>query len=61
MVIYGDSMKRLDLWKAKLKAAKAELKLHERHATAVQRALFNTHRTVRELEQKIENNLAKSK
>ena len=53
-------MKRLDLWKAKLKAAKAELKLHQRHANAVQRALFNTHRTVHDLEQKIENHLAKS-
>lgn len=54
-------MKRLDLWKAKLKAAKAELKLHQRHAKAVVRALSNAHRTINDLEQKIENNLAKSK
>ena len=53
-------MKRLDLWKAKLKAAKAEYKLHGRHARAVTRALNNTHRTINELEQKIENYLAKS-
>jgi hypothetical protein len=53
-------MKRLDLWKAKLKAAKAELKLHQRHAKAVVRALNNTHRTINQLEAKIENNLAKS-
>ena len=54
-------MKRLDLWRAKLKAAKAEHKLHGRHARAVVRALANTHRTINELEQKIENHLAKSK
>ena len=53
-------MKRLDLWKAKLKAAKTELKLHQRHAKAVIRALSNTHRTIDDLEQKIENHLAKS-
>ena len=53
-------MKRVDLWKAKLKAAKAELKLHQRHATAVVRALKNTHQTITDLEQKIENHLAKS-
>jgi hypothetical protein len=61
MVVYGDSMKRLELWKAKLKAAKAELKIHGRHARAVVRALNNTHQTINELEQKIENYLAKSK
>ena len=54
-------MKRVDLWKAKLKAAKAEHKLHERHARAVVRALNNTHRTINDLEQKIENHLAKFK
>ena len=53
-------MKRLELWKAKLKAAKAELKLHQRHAKAVVRALNNTHRTIHDLEKKIENHLAKS-
>lgn len=54
-------MKRLDLWKAKLKAAKAELKIHGRHARAVVRALRNTSKTIHDLEQKIENYLAKSK
>lgn len=54
-------MKRIDLWKAKLKAARAELKIHQRHAKAVVRALKNTHRTINELELKIENHLAKSK
>jgi hypothetical protein len=53
-------MKRLDLWKAKLKAAKAELKIHGRHAKAVIRALRNTSKTIHDLEQKIENHLAKS-
>jgi hypothetical protein len=46
-------MKRLELWKAKLKAAKAELKIHGRHARAVVRALGNTHRTINDLEKKI--------
>jgi hypothetical protein len=54
-------MKRLDLWKAKLNAAKAELKIHGRHAKAVIRALRNTSKTIHDLEQKIENHLAKSK
>ncbi len=54
-------MKRLELWKAKLKAAKTQLKIHGRHARAVVRALNNTHRTIHDLEQKIENHLAKSK
>ena len=53
-------MKRVDLWKAKLKAAKAELKIHGRHAKAVVRALRNTSKTIHDLEQKIENHLAKS-
>lgn len=53
-------MKRLELWKAKLKASKAELSLHERHARAVQRALINTQYTIKQLEAKIENYLAKS-
>jgi hypothetical protein len=53
-------MKRVDLWKAKLKAAKAEYKIHGRHARAVMRALSNAHRTITDLEQKIENHLAKS-
>jgi len=54
-------MKRLELWKAKLKAAKAELKIHGRHARAVVRALRNTSKTIHDLEQKIEDYLAKSK
>ncbi len=53
-------MKRLDLWNAKLKAAKAELKIHGRHARAVVRALRNTSKTIHDLEKKIENHLAKS-
>jgi hypothetical protein len=61
MVVYGDSMKRLELWKAKLKAAKAELEIHGRHARAVVRALRNTSKTIHDLERKIEDYLAKSK
>ena len=54
-------MKRIELWKAKLKAARAELEIHGRHARAVVRALRNTSKTINELEAKIENYLAKSK
>jgi hypothetical protein len=61
MLSLGVRMKRLDLWKAKLKAAKAELRIHQRHSKAVVRALKNTHQTINELEAKIENYLAKSK
>lgn len=53
-------MKRLDLYKAKLKAAKAEQIIYQRRANAVQRALFNVSTRIIELEQKI-GNLAQPK
>jgi uncharacterized coiled-coil DUF342 family protein len=53
-------MKRTDLYKAKLKAARAELVIRQRQANAVQRALFNVTSRIADLEQKIEN-LAQSK
>jgi uncharacterized coiled-coil DUF342 family protein len=53
-------MKRIDLYKAKLKAAKVELTIRQRQANSVQRALFNVTNRINDLEQKIEN-LAQSK
>lgn len=48
-------MKRLELYKAKLKAARVELVIHQRRANSVQRALFNVTNRINDLEQKIEN------
>ncbi len=55
-----NKMKRLELYKAKLKAARAELVIRQRQANSVQRALFNVTNRINDLEQKIEN-LAQSK
>jgi hypothetical protein len=52
-------MKRLDQWKAKLKVAKAELRIRERNANAAVRALMHVRTTITELENKIERHLAK--
>jgi len=52
-------MKRLDLWKAKLKTAKAELRIRERNANSAIRALMHVRATITELEKKIERHLAK--
>jgi uncharacterized coiled-coil DUF342 family protein len=59
-MIVSPYMKRTDLYKAKLKAAKVELTIRQRQANAVQRALFNVTSRIADLEQKIEN-LAQSK
>ena len=53
-------MKRIDLYKAKLKAAKVELTIRQRQANSVQRALFNVTNRINDLEQKI-GNLAQPK
>jgi hypothetical protein len=52
-------MKRFDLWKAKLKVAKAELRIRDREANAAVRALMRVRATIIELEKKIDNYLAK--
>jgi hypothetical protein len=52
-------MKRFDLWKAKLKVAKAELRIRDREANAAVRALMRVRATIVELEKKIDNYLAK--
>jgi hypothetical protein len=51
-------MKRLDLWKAKLKTAKAELRIRERNLNASTRAYANYKKEIYELEKKIERHLA---
>ena len=51
-------MKRLDLWKAKLKTAKAELRIRERNFNAAARAYANCKKEIYELEKKIERHLA---
>ena len=52
-------MKRLDLWKAKLKTAKAELRIRKRNANAAIRSYANCKKEIIELENKIERHLAK--
>ena len=52
-------MKRIDQWKAKLKVAKAELRIRERNANAAIRALTHVRAAITELENKIERHLAK--
>ena len=52
-------MKRIDQWKAKLKVAKAELRIRNREANAAIRALMHVRATIDQLEKKIDNHLAK--
>jgi hypothetical protein len=51
----GKNVKRIDLYKQKLKAAKAELPMRQRQYNAAYRHLFKTNKTIYELEQKIEH------
>ena len=52
-------MKRIDQWKAKLKVAKAELRIRNREANAAIRALLHVQETIKQLERKIDNYMAK--
>jgi hypothetical protein len=52
-------MKRIDLWKSKLKVAKAELRIRGREANAAARAVIRVHTTIKQLEKKIDNYVAK--
>ena len=61
VMIVSPYMKRIDLYKAKLKAAKVELTIRQRQANSVQRALFNVTNRINDLEQKINENLAQPK
>ena len=53
-------MKRIDLWKAQLKAALAELKIRDREANAAARTVTRLKKIINELERKIDNYMAKS-
>lgn len=52
-------MKRIDLYKQKLKAAKAELPMRHRQFNAAERHLRKTYQTIKQLEQKINVYMAK--
>ena len=52
-------MKRIDQWKAKLKVANAELRIRAREANAAVRALVRVQATIKQLEKKIDNHMAK--
>jgi len=53
-------MKRIDQWKAKLRAAKSELKHKTRQLNAVQRTHAHTVKLIEQLEKKIDLHMAKS-
>jgi hypothetical protein len=54
-------MKRIDMWKAKLKAARSEAKHKERQMNAAVRSYMRTDNEVQKLEEKINAYLAKTK
>lgn len=53
-------MRRIDLWKAQLKAARAELRIRDREANAAIRTVVRQIKLINELERKIDNYMAKS-
>ena len=53
-------MRRVDLWKAQLKAARAELRIRDREANAATRTVARLTKIIIELERKIDDYLAKS-
>jgi hypothetical protein len=53
-------MKRIDQWKAKLRAAKSELRHKTRQLNAAQRSHARTTKLIDQLEKKIELHMAKS-
>jgi hypothetical protein len=58
--IKGFEMRRVDLWKAQLKAARAELRIRDREANAATRTVARLTKIIIELERKIDDYLAKS-
>lgn len=54
-------MKRIDLWKSKLKAAKAELRIRARELNTAARAAVRVEAYIKQLEKKIDNHMAKPK
>ena len=59
-IFKGDEMKRIDQWKAKLKAAKSDIKHKTRQLNAATRSYNRTNTLIESLEKKIEVHLAKS-
>lgn len=57
--IKGFEMKRIDLWKAQLKAARAELRIRDREANAAIRTVVRLTKIIIRLENKIDNYMAK--
>ena len=53
-------MKRIDQWKAKLRAAKSELRHKTRQLNAAQRTHGHTTKLIEQLEKKIELHMAKT-
>ena len=53
-------MKRLDLWKAKLKAIKAEQRIRIRELSAASRNTLRLEKSINQLEGKINAHMAKS-
>jgi sensor histidine kinase YesM len=53
-------MKRIDQWKAKLKAAKSEVKHKERQMNSAIRSYKQTENQIKQLEEKINDYLAKT-
>jgi hypothetical protein len=53
------AVKRIDQWKAKLKAAKSDIKHKERHMNSAVRSYNRTKTLIESLEKKIELHLAK--
>jgi hypothetical protein len=53
-------MKRIDLWRAQLKAARAELRIRDRQANAAVRTVVRLTKIIIQLESKIDNYMAKA-
>jgi hypothetical protein len=53
-------MKRIDLWRAQLKAARAELRIRDRQANAAARTVVRLTKIISQLESKIDNYMAKA-
>jgi len=54
-------MKRIELWRVKLKAARSEVKHKQRQATAAVRSYNRTFKEIELLERRIDDYLAKTK
>ena len=53
-------MRRIDLWKAQLKAVRSELRIRDREANAAIRTVVRLMKTINQLERKIDKHMAKS-